>query len=225
MKKVFFFDMDGVLFDSMPHHAIAWEEVMSKHGLHFTARDCYLQEGRTGQSVIDECFVRELGRHATEDEIRSIYGEKSARFQSLGGADAMRGAKELLHYLCERGAMVFIVTGSGQKTLFDTLENNYPGVFTRERMVTAYDVSHGKPNPEPYLKAFEKASRLYAGTLTKADCCVVENAPLGIRAGWAAGFDVYAVNTGPLLDEDLLAEHPAKVFKSMTELLAFIKND
>ena len=35
-NKAYFFDMDGVLFDSMPHHAIAWEEVMKKHGLSFT---------------------------------------------------------------------------------------------------------------------------------------------------------------------------------------------
>ena len=42
--------MDGVLFDSMPRHAIAWEEVMKIHGLPFTAYDCYVNEGRTGES-------------------------------------------------------------------------------------------------------------------------------------------------------------------------------
>jgi beta-phosphoglucomutase-like phosphatase (HAD superfamily) len=39
-EKAYFFDMDGVLFDSMPHHAIAWETVMKEHGIAFTARDC-----------------------------------------------------------------------------------------------------------------------------------------------------------------------------------------
>ena len=55
-QKAYFFDMDGVLFDSMPNHAIAWEEVMKVHGLSFTARDCYINEGRTGESVIREAM-------------------------------------------------------------------------------------------------------------------------------------------------------------------------
>ena len=223
-KKVYFFDMDGVLFDSMPHHAQAWEEVMSRYGLHFTARDCYLQEGRTGQSVIDECMLRERGRHATDEEVNIIYNEKSARFHELGGAAPVTGVKDLLDYLKQQGALIFIVTGSGQQTLFDTLQTHFPGIFTRERMITAHDVTHGKPDPEPYLKAFARAKAMMTpNVITPVDCCVIENAPLGTRAGHDAGFDVYAVNTGPLDDEDLWAEHPTKVFGNMTELLTFFK--
>ena len=36
------FDMDGVLFDSMPYHADAWAEVMNRHGLHFTREEAFL---------------------------------------------------------------------------------------------------------------------------------------------------------------------------------------
>ena len=35
------FDMDGVLFDSMPYHADAWTEVMNRHGLHFTRQEAF----------------------------------------------------------------------------------------------------------------------------------------------------------------------------------------
>ena len=58
MNKAYFFDMDGVLFDSMPNHAIAWEEVMKQHNLPFTIRDCYVNEGRTGESVIREAMLK-----------------------------------------------------------------------------------------------------------------------------------------------------------------------
>ena len=78
VDKAYFFDMDGVLFDSMPRHAIAWEEVMKRHGLPFTAYDCYINEGRTGESVIREAFQNALGRDATPDEVKTIYAEKSA---------------------------------------------------------------------------------------------------------------------------------------------------
>ena len=47
---------------------------------------------------------------------------------------------------------------------------------------------------------------------------MVENAPLGIRAGVAAGIDTIAVNTGPLEDEVLQAEGPAMLLHSMNEL-------
>ena len=88
-QKAYFFDMDGVLFDSMPHHAVAWEEVMKAHNLSFTARDCYINEGRTGESIIREAMLKERHREATPDEINLIYGEKSARFHVL--ADQVGG--------------------------------------------------------------------------------------------------------------------------------------
>ena len=58
-------------------------------------------------------------------------------------------------------------------------------------------------------------------TLPKEKCFVIENAPLGIRAGKAAGLTVYAVNTGILTREDLAQAD--QVFDSMTELLMFLK--
>ena len=52
------FDMDGVLFDSMPYHADAWTEVMNRHGLHFTRQEAFLHEGRTGAATINIAYQR-----------------------------------------------------------------------------------------------------------------------------------------------------------------------
>jgi beta-phosphoglucomutase-like phosphatase (HAD superfamily) len=57
--------------------------------------------------------------------------------------------------------------------------------------------------------------------LPKEQCYVIENAPLGIRSGKAAGLTVFAVNTGILTKEDLAQAD--QVFDSMTELLAFLQ--
>ena len=57
LPKAFFFDQDGILFDSMPNHAKAWEEVMASYGLTLTAYDVYLNEGRTGRAVIEEAIT------------------------------------------------------------------------------------------------------------------------------------------------------------------------
>ena len=218
-ERAYFFDMDGVLFNSMPHHAIAWEEVMKEHDLPFTAYDCYLNEGRTGESVIREAMWKARNRDATPDEIKQIYTEKSERFnllaQQAGGTVVIDGVAEVLRYVQSTGSQIWVVTGSGMRSLLDNLNNALPPVFQRDRMITAFDVTHGKPDPEPYLKAWERSG------LKKEQCFVIENAPLGIRSGKAAGLTVYAVNTGILMREDLAQAD--QVFDSMAELLEFLK--
>ena len=219
LMRAYFFDMDGVLFNSMPHHAIAWEEVMKEHDLPFTAYDCYLNEGRTGESVIREAMWKARNRDATPDEIKQIYTEKSERFnllaQQAGGTVVIDGVAEVLRYVQSTGSQIWVVTGSGMRSLLDNLNNALPPVFQRDRMITAFDVTHGKPDPEPYLKAWERSG------LQKEQCFVIENAPLGVRSGKAAGLTVYAVNTGILTREDLAQAD--QVFDSMAELLEFLK--
>jgi HAD superfamily hydrolase (TIGR01509 family) len=221
MTRAFFFDMDGVLFDSMPNHAIAWDEVMKQHDLPFTAYDCYLNEGRTGESVIREAMLAARHRDATTEEIQTIYAEKSAYFtmleQQLGGTPTIPGVAQVLQHVEECGDQIWVVTGSGMRSLLDNLNSVLPAVFHPERMITAFDVVKGKPDPEPYLKAWERSG------LKKEQCFVVENAPLGVRSGKAAGLTVYAVNTGILTREDLLQAGADRVFDSMAELLEFLQ--
>lgn len=215
--KAYFFDMDGVLFDSMPYHAIAWERVMNAHGMPFTQHDGFLNEGRTGQSVIAE-GAQKAGITLTEEQIWAIYQEKSDTFHSLGEAKPMRGIHDVLNYLNAAKPQIWIVTGSGQRTLFAKLNTEFPGIFSPERMITAYDVQFGKPNPEPYLKAWERSG------LKKEECCVIENAPLGVRAGHAAGLFTIGVNTGPLDEEDLRREGADLVFPDMPALLTWLQS-
>ena len=43
--KAAFFDMDGILFDSMPYHAKAWVKVMNEENIPFSLEDAYINEG------------------------------------------------------------------------------------------------------------------------------------------------------------------------------------
>ena len=219
LAKAYFFDMDGVLFDSMPRHAIAWEEVMKIHGLPFTAYDCYVNEGRTGESVIREAFLKALGRDATQEEVKTIYAEKSAYYHQLlqTTTPTIPGVADVLQFVKEQGHQIWLVTGSGMRTLLDSLNEVFPAIFQQDQMITAFDVTQGKPHPEPYLKAWERSG------LPKEQCLVIENAPLGVRSGKAAGLTVYAVNTGILKREDLLQAGADIVFDSMHELLQFLR--
>lgn len=204
--------MDGILFDSMPYHADAWHKTMEAHGLHLSHEEAYLHEGRTGAGTINIVCQRQLGRNATQEEIENIYQEKSIEFNTHPQAERMTGAWELLQKVKAAGLVPMVVTGSGQASLLDRLEHNFPGMFRRELMVTAFDVKHGKPNPEPYLMALEKCG------LKPEEAIVIENAPLGVQAGVAAGIYTVAVNTGPLNDQVLTDAGANVLFPSMQAL-------
>lgn len=206
------FDMDGVLYNSMPYHASAWHRAMAQFGYDLPEDEVYMHEGRTGTSTVNLVSMRERGVEETEERIQEIYKVKSDLFNEFPPADPMPGALELLRQLKAQGLMILIVTGSGQRSLLDKLNLHYPGIFSRELMVTAFDVKHGKPHPEPYLMGMEK------GNLHPDECIVVENAPLGVRAAKAAGIFTVAVNTGPLPDSALLDEGADMLFSSMQAL-------
>ena len=207
--KAFLFDMDGVLFNSMPFHAISWCKAAKEFGLDLSEPQVYMNEGRTGASTINELTMKTFGRAATEEEMEKIYARKSEIFNSCGVADPMKGAAQLLNSIKAQGLKIVLVTGSGQKSLLDKLNRCFPGIFSPENMVTAFDVKYGKPNPEPYLIGLKKAG------VQANEAVVVENAPLGVRAGVAAGIFTIAVNTGPLPDNVLSGEGANVVFPSM----------
>ena len=210
--KAIFFDMDGVLFDSMKSHATAWVQALHKMGLPFTEYEAYMNEGRTGASTIDGVFVQVHGRTATDKEKRQIYQTKSEFFEACGKTERMEFAFELLEKIKSQGFDIFVVTGSGQPTLLDSLELNFPGAFQKDKMVTAFDVKFGKPHPEPYLIALKKSG------LKPWEVIVVENAPLGVESANAAGLFTIGVNTGPLKPEVLSENGASIVFGSMQEL-------
>ena len=197
--KAVLFDMDGVLFNSMPYHSEAWHQVMKTHGLNLSREEAYMHEGRTGASTINIVFQRELGKEAT-------------LFNSYPEAERMPGAWELLQKIKSEGLTSMVVTGSGQLSLLERLEHNFPGMFHKELMVTAFDVKYGKPHPEPYLMALKK------GDLKADEAVVIENAPLGVEAGHKAGIFTIAVNTGPLDGQVLLDAGADLLFPSMQAL-------
>ena len=191
-KKAALIDMDGVLYDSMPYHCRAWVTTMRLQGLDIPYEEFFLYEGMTGEATINHLMQREKGVTLTSEECRAIYKIKASEFIALGTVAPMEGALEMVRILGEEGLTTVLVTGSAQGSLLDRLECDYPGAFPPERRVTALDVTHGKPHPEPYLRGLQKAG------VNAGDAVVIENAPLGVKAGKAAGIFTIAVMTGPI---------------------------
>ncbi|GHU80553.1 beta-phosphoglucomutase [Bacteroidia bacterium] len=213
MIKAVLFDMDGVLYDSMPAHVQAWHETVLSLGIDSHPEDYYLFEGMTGAATIDILFNRAYGRNATEKEKQTIYAQKSQRFVELNRIpQPMPGAEKVLEIVKKLNVRRVIVTGSGQPTLYGALDIHFPGYFEKDLLVTCYDVKFGKPHPEPYLMGLDKAG------VTATEALVVENAPLGVQSAVAAGIYTIGVNTGPLSDSVLLDAGAKIVFPSMSVL-------
>ena len=211
--KAVLFDMDGVLYDSMPNHAIAWQESMAKFGIYMTANDAYTTEGARGVDTIRMMVFQQQRREIDEAEAQRMYDEKSRIFHCLPEAPLMPGILDLMRQIQAMGIQCGIVTGSGQLPLIQRLKKDFGSFVDEAHITTAYDVHHGKPAPDPYLMGLQKA-----GNLQPYEAIVIENAPLGVRAGHAARIFTIAVNTGPLPNEELLGAGADLIFSNMKEL-------
>lgn len=218
--KAVLFDMDGVIYDSMPHHAFAWDKAMKEFGLSFPPEEVYANEGMRGPEAIAMRMIRQKGREATPEEIKTIYDRKSDIVVECGEIHKMPGTHELMQRLTDAGLLCLIVTGSGQPSTLNRVVADHPGLLSQEHIVSCHDCKKGKPDPEPYLIGLERAGKALGRNeaLKPWEAIVVENAPMGIQAGVAANIFTIGVNTGPLPDQMLWDAGADLVLKPMTLL-------
>jgi HAD superfamily hydrolase (TIGR01509 family) len=168
-----------------------------------------------GVETIKVLTQQQWGKAVSEEEAKEMYQHKSRLFAEhcqQTPAQIMPGIKELMQQIKDCCMKICVVTGSGQHTLLDKLLGDFPSLLSEELMVTAFDVTHGKHNPEPYIIGMRKCE------VQPWEAIVVENAPLGVRAAHAAHCFTIAVNTGPLPDDMLLREGADLIYPTMTAL-------
>lgn len=195
--KAVLFDMDGVLYDSMPLHARAWKQMCDAQGIKAEEKEFYGFEGMTGAATINRLFQRQFGHGADDETCRRLYGIKSGLFASLGMPRRIRGARAAVDECLSRGVKTVLVTGSAQGSTLMRLPVEYPGAFSLR--ITAHDVTHGKPDPEPYLKGLALAG------VEPWEAVAIDNAPLGVESAHRAGILTLGVKTGPLPEGALKA--------------------
>src|SRR3954470_752025 len=169
-------DFDGVLVDSTPVVERAWGRWAGERSIDFEAMLPRLH-GRPGRDV-----VREFAPHLDPDA--EIVVIDAYELSETGAITVMPGACALIEAAGPRWA----IATSGSRPVA-TARRGAVGLPVPPVLVTASDITRGKPHPEPYLKA---AAGLGADP---AGCLVVEDAPAGIEAAKAAGMRVLAVAT------------------------------
>jgi len=101
------------------------------------------------------------------------------------GVVAMPGAVELVHSI-PVGRWGVVTSGS---RLLASTRLVYCGLPVPEVLITADDVTQGKPHPEPYLKGAERLG------FKPSDCLVLEDAPAGIQSATGGGMKVIGITS------------------------------
>lgn len=200
--KAAFFDMDGVLFDSMKNHATSWKKAMADNDIKYEAYYSYLNEGRNAKGTINWAFNKTFNRDASSDEIEKIYEAKTHYMSMLPPPIILPKMQQLITSLFQKNIRIIIVTGSNQQQLIERIKNDFN--INRSDIITGADVTIGKPNAEPYLKALSRSR------VNSNEAVIIENAPLGIQSAKSANIFTIGVNTG-ILEDRILKEAGADI--------------
>ena len=164
--------MDGVLLDSTPAVERAWRWWAQRHGLD-ADEVVHRAHGRPSLATVRD-YLPQADERRIEAENRMVEAREIA---DVEGIRALAGARELLESLPEaRWAVVTSCTRALAEVRYAA------GGLKRPRwLITADDVTHGKPAPEPYLLGARRLG------LAAGECVVVEDVAAGVRSGKAAG--------------------------------------
>ncbi len=179
------FDWDGVVLDSSRQHERSWERLAAETGLALPEGYFKLSFGMKNEAIIPEI----LHWAHDADAIRRLSLRKEELYREIirtEGIDPLPGVRVWLERLRDAGIPCAIGSSTHRENIDMCLTVfGFTGFFTG--IVTAEDVSRGKPEPDVFLKAAEKV-----GT-APGQCVVFEDAPVGIQAGLAGGMKVVGV--------------------------------
>lgn len=205
MIRHLIFDCDGVLVDSERLSARAMSEAMAAAGLEMTAEECMRELLGRSLAYSVEYAGRRLGRPAPDsfapEYRRRLYELFRAELTPVEGVTEALDAIELDGCVASSGEPERIRIALEATDLLERFDG---------RIFSATEVERGKPAPDLFLHA---AARM--GWEPRA-CAVVEDSPIGVEAGRAAGMAVlgYAAATGV----EALAARGARTFTSMGDL-------
>ena len=187
--RAFLFDMDGTLLNSMAAAERVWAAWARRHGLDVEAFLGTIH----GVRAIDTINRQALPGVDAQAEARGI---TEAEIEDVEGVLAIPGAVAFLQSL---PAHCWAVVTSAPKALA-LRRMHAAGLVPPAVMITAEDVASGKPDPACYLLGAQRLG------VSIGECLVFEDAPVGIRAGEAAGADVLVVTSAH--GEPMVTDHP-----------------
>jgi len=172
------FDMDGLLVDSEDLAAGALAQFLQNHGV-------VMVEG-TMEQTLGRRLPEAIEIVAEYYELPGDRAQLTAEYEQLrleairGRVTPMEGAAEILAWGREAGLRIALATSSLRTHALESLAHTgLLGLFDAE--VTGELVTKGKPDPQMFLRAAEVLD------VPPANAVVLEDAPAGLQAAFAAG--------------------------------------
>lgn len=193
MIKAIIFDCDGVIADSEPLHFAAMRQVLAEEGIALT-EEIYTRE----YLALDDrgCYTkafRDHGRSLTDDHLRELIARKADRLEPVMSA-GLRIFPGVAEFIRAAAAKYPLAVASG--ALRHEIEMILRHAGVRDcfaAVVSAEDVTRGKPDPESFQKACAALGALRDGGVAADECLVIEDSLHGVAAGKFAGMAVLAV--------------------------------
>jgi HAD superfamily hydrolase (TIGR01509 family) len=172
------FDLDGLMVDSESLFFRTAVQLLGRRGKHFTHDLMCRMLGLRGPEGI-EVMKRE---HALDESCESLAAEAREIFYELMPTElrTMPGLATLLDCVEQAGLPKAVATSS-TRAYTERVLDQFALRPRFEFLLTAADVTHGKPDPEIYRLA---ASR---HRVAPAEVLVLEDSPVGLAAAKAAG--------------------------------------
>jgi beta-phosphoglucomutase family hydrolase len=204
-------DLDGTLADSADYHWESWRSAMEAEGLSVTHQQFLDSFGQRNDRILRTW----LGADADPARIERIADAKEREYRRLArerGLTPLPGAAEWLMRLRADGWRQAIASSAPLANVDAMLDALKLEAFF-DAIVSAEDVTVGKPDPQVFLKAAQKLG------VPTSQCIVVEDAAAGVEAARRAGMRSIGVNRTTALDADLfvrsLAELPREAFSAL----------
>lgn len=211
--KAIFFDLDGVLIDSMGAHVYGWKKALNEFGYKAPASELRLMGGVSYRDTILH-FAKANGKKVTASEMEIIYNRKKEIVREKDSLIKVFDILSDLKELKRSKIKLLVVTGSIRRFVEVEVRQHFPKIF--DDIVCFDDVKRGKPYPDPYLEALKRIG------FKKEECVIVEDAPMGVDSGKAAGIKVLGITTS--LPKKYLAKADL-VFNNHKSLFKYLKNN
>ncbi len=208
-ERAFIFDMDGTLVDNMRFHGEAWQTMLLENGIETDAHAFLVKTaGKTNREIIPNFF-----KDATEEKLLELGLRKEIIYRELFLPErrAINGAIEFLEAAKTLGVKMALATAAPVTNMEFILD----GLDLRrffDAITTAADVSHGKPNPEIFLKSAEKLG------IEPKNCLVFEDAVGGFEAASGAGMKSIGISTVNSIEDILRLDSVVEAQKDFTNL-------
>ena len=213
-KKIFIFDLDGVIVDTAKYHFIAWQKIASQLGIEFTLEHNEQLKGVSRVRSLE--LILELGKiEAAQEDKNKWLIQKNENYLSylvdMDESELLPGILPILKYLKANNQKIAL--GSASKNARPILEKT--GILHYfDAIVDGNDVSNAKPDPEVFLQAAKLLG------ISNENSIVFEDSVAGIQAANTAKMTSIGIGENKILFEaDFIFEDFTHIDKEFIEKL------